>query len=71
MSETIELSYVWDDTISNILKHDLKSYMGNMVKEWAVFNKLEALNSLLNYTDEDLTPNGNLCYFNENGAKVA
>ena len=54
MSETIELSYVWDHTISKILNHDLKSDMGKMIKEWVVFNKLEDFNSLLKYTDDNL-----------------
>ena len=47
MSENIELSYVWDHTLSNILLHDLNSKIGNMIKEWVVFNKLEDINSLL------------------------
>ena len=67
MSETIELSYVWDHTISKILHHDLQSDMGNMINEWVVFNKLEDFNSLLKYIDDDFTPTGNLCYTNENG----
>ena len=67
MSETIELSYVWDHTITNILKYDLKSEMGIKIKEWVVFNKLEDFNSLLNYIDDDFTPTGNLCYINDNG----
>ena len=67
MSENIELSYVWDHTIKKILNYDLKSEMGNMIKEWVVFNKLEDFNSLLKYTDDDFTPIGNLCYINENG----
>ena len=70
MSENIELSYVWDHTISKILLHDLNSKMGNMIKEWVVFNKLEDFNSLLEYTDDDFTPTGNLCYINENGEKL-
>ena len=70
MSETIELNYVWDHTISKILHHDLQSDMGNMIKEWVVFNKLEDINSLLKYTDDDFTPSGNLCYSNENGEKL-
>ena len=41
--------------------------MGNMIKEWVVFNKLEDFNSLLKYTDDDFTPIGNLCCINENG----
>ena len=70
MSENIELSYAWDHTISKILLHDLNSKMGNMIKEWVVFNKLEDFNSLLKYTDDDFTPTGNLCYINENGEKL-
>ena len=44
--------------------------MGNMIKEWVVFNKLEDFNSLLKYTDDDFTQTGNLCYINENGEKL-
>ena len=47
MSENIKLSYVWDHTIMKILNHDIQSKMGNMIKEWVVFNKLEDFNSLL------------------------
>ena len=49
MSENIKLNYVWDHTIMKILN----SKMGNMIKEWVVFNKLEDFNSLLKYTDDD------------------
>ena len=41
--------------------------MGNMIKEWVIFNKLEDFNSFLKYTDDDFTPIGNLCYIKENG----
>ena len=70
MSENIKLSYVWDHAISKILLHDLNSTMGIKIKEWVVFNKLEDINSLLNYTDREFTPIGNLCYINENGEKL-
>ena len=70
MSENIELSYVWDHTIIKILNHAIHSKMGNMIKEWVVFNKLEDFNSLLEYTDDDFTPTGKLCYINENGEKL-
>ena len=70
MSENIELSYVWDHTISKILLHALNSKTGNMIKEWVVFNKLEDFNSLLKYTDDDFTPTGKLCYMNQNGEKL-
>ena len=70
MSENIELSYVWDHTIIKILNHDIQSKMGNMIKEWVVFNKLEDFNSLLEYTDDDFTSTGKFCYINENGEKL-
>ena len=69
MPENIELNYVWDRTIFKILLHDLNSRMANMIKEWVVFNKLEDINSLLKYTDDDFTPTGMLCYINQNGEK--
>ena len=70
LSENIELSYVWDHTIMKILNHGIQSKMGNMIKEWVVFNKLEDINSLLKYTDNDFTPTGKLCHINENGEKL-
>ena len=36
-----------------ILNHDIQSKMGNIIKEWVVFNKLEDFNLLLKYTDDD------------------
>ena len=41
-----------------------------MIKEWVVFNELEDFNSLFEYTDDDFTPTGNLCYINQNGEKL-
>ena len=61
MSENIELSYVWDHTIMKIHNHDIQSKMGNMMRQWVVFNKLEDFNSLLKYIDDNFTPTGNLC----------
>ena len=70
MSENIELIYVWDHTIIKILNHDIQSKIGNMIKEWVVFNKLEYFYSLLEYTDDDFTPTVKFCYINENGEKL-
>ena len=58
MPETIHLSYLWEHTIDKIFKHDPKSELELMLKEWVVYNKLENFNSLLNYTIDDLTPPG-------------
>ena len=70
MSENIKLSYVWDHAIKKILNYDLKSKIGNKIKEWVVFNKLEDFNSLLKYTDDDFTPIGNFCCINQNCEKL-
>ena len=67
MMETNHLCDLWQHAIVKIFKHDSKSELGTMIKEWVIFNKLENFNSLLNYTIDDSTPSGNLCSMNENG----
>ena len=67
MLEIQHLSHLWEHTIVNIFKHDPKSKLGLMIREWVIFNKLENFNSILNYTVDDFTPSGQLCYFKENG----
>ena len=67
MPAIIHLSDIWEQTITKILHHDPKSELGIMIREWVIFNKLEDFNSLLNYTIDDFTPSGNLCYSKENG----
>ena len=59
--------YLWQHTIVKILKHDTKSFLGLMLKEWIKFNKLENFNSILNYPIDDFTPSGNLSYMNQHG----
>ena len=67
MSENIELSYLWEHTITKIFKDDPESELGIMFKQWIIFNKLETFNSILNYPIDDFTPSGNLCYMNKHG----
>ena len=67
MTETNHLCDLWQHTIVKIFKHNLKSELRLMINKWIIFNKLENFNSLLNYTIDDFTPSGNLCYINENG----
>ena len=50
MPETIHLSDLCKHTITKIFKHDPKSELGLMIKQWVIFNRLENLSSLLNYT---------------------
>ena len=67
MTESNHLSDLWEHTIVKVFKHDSKSQMGFMLKQWIIFNKLENFNSILNYPIDDFTPSGNLCYMNEHG----
>ena len=68
MSETNHLCDLWEYTIAKkVFKHDPKSELGLMLKQWIIFNKLENLNSILNYTIDDFTASGNLSYLNQHG----
>ena len=64
MTENNHLCDLWEHTIVKVFP---KSELELMLKEWVIFNQLENFNSILNYTIEDFTPSGNLCYINENG----
>ena len=37
MSENIELNYLWEHTITKILKDDPESELGIMFKQWIIF----------------------------------
>ena len=67
MTDTNHLCDLWEHTIAKVFKRDSKSQLGLMLKQWIIFNMLENLNSILNYTIDDFTPSGNLCYMNEHG----
>ena len=67
MTESNHLCDLWEHTIVKIFKHDSKSQLRLMFKQWKIFNKLENFNSILNYPIDDFTPSGNLCYMNEHG----
>ena len=62
MSETTHLCELQEHTIAKVFKHDSKSELGLMLKQWVIFNKLENFNSILNYIIDDFTPSGNLSY---------
>ena len=67
MTEYNHLSDLWEHTIVKVFKHDSKSELGLIFKQWIIFNKLENFNSILNYPIDDFTASGNLCYMNEHG----
>ena len=67
MTDTNHLCDLWEHTIAKGFKHDSKYQLRIMLKQWIIFNKLENLNSILNYTIDDFTPSGNLSYMNQHG----
>ena len=67
MTESNHLCDLWEHTIAKVFKHDPKSELGLMLKQWIIFNNLEDFNSILNYTIDDFTPSGDLSYLNEHG----
>ena len=67
MSETYHLCDLWEHTIATILKHDSKSKVRLMIRQWVKSNKLENFISIFNYTIDDYTSSCNLCYINGNG----
>ena len=67
MTATNHLYDQWDHTIAKVFKHDSKSQLGLMLKQWIKFIMLENFNSVLNYTIDDFTPSGNLSYMNQHG----
>ena len=67
MTESNHVCDLWEHTIVKVFKHDSKSELGLMFKQWIIFNKLEDFNSILNYPIDDFTLSGNLCYMNEHG----
>ena len=67
MTDTNHLCDLWEHILAKVFKHDSKSQMGLMLKQWIIFNKLENFNSILNYTIDDFTPSGILSYMNQHG----
>ena len=67
MTESNHLCDLWENNISKGFKHDSKSKLGLMLKQWIEFNQLEIFNSILNYTIDDFTPSGNLSDMNQCG----
>ena len=65
MQKSIYPSDLWEHTINKIFKLDSKYKVDHMIRQWVIYNKLEDINSLLNYTNEDFKPygTGNLSYY--------
>ena len=67
MTESNHLCDLWEHTITKVSKHDSKSELALMLKQWIIFNKLENFNSIMNYIIDDFPPSGSLSYLNQHG----
>ena len=65
MHSIINLSPIWEQTLTDILNHGNKTEMGIIMGSWVKHNNLEDISDLLIYDLNDLTPGGTLCQCKE------
>ena len=65
MPSIINLSPIWEHTLTEILNHGNKTEMGIIMRSWVKHNNLEDMSDLLIYDLNDFTPGGILCCYKE------
>ena len=65
MLSIINLSPIWEHTLTEILNHGNKTEMGIIMRSWVKHNNLEDMSDLLFYDLNDFTPGGTLCHYKE------
>ena len=65
MPSIINLSLIWEDTLTDIPNHGNKTEMGIIMRSWVKHNNLEDMSDLLIYDLNDFTPGGTLCRYKE------
>ena len=65
MPSIINLSPIWEHTLTDILNHGNKTEMGIIMRSWVKHNNLEDMSDLLIYDLNDFTPGGTLCHYKE------
>ena len=65
MPSIINLSPIWEHTLTEILNHGNKTEMGIIMRSWVKHNNLEDMSDLLIYDLNDFTPGGTLCCYKE------
>ena len=65
MPSIINLSPIWEHTLTEILNHGNKAEMGITMRSWVKHNNLEDMSDLLIYDLNDFTPGGTLCRYKE------
>ena len=65
MPSIINLSPIWEHTLTEIFNHGNKTEMGIIMRSWVKHNNLEDMSALLIYDLNDFTPGGTLCHYKE------
>ena len=65
MPSIINLSPVWEHTLTEILNHGNKTEVGIIVRSWVKDNNLQDMNNLLIHDLNDFTPTGSLSQYKE------
>ena len=65
MPSIINLSPIWEHTLTEILNHGNKTEMGTIMRSWVKHNNLKDMSDLLICDLYDFTPGGTLCHYKE------
>ena len=65
MPSIINLSTIWEHTLTEILNHGNKNVMGIIMRSWVKHNNLEDMSDILIYDLNDFTPGGTLWRYKE------
>ena len=65
MPSIINLSPIWEHTLTEILNHGNKTEVGIIMRSWVKHNNLEDMSDLLIYDLNDFTLGGTLCHYKE------
>ena len=65
MPSIINLSPVWEHTLTEILNHGNKTEVGIIMRSWVKDNNLQDMNNLLIHDLNDVTPTGSLSQYKE------
>ena len=65
MNSIINLTPIWEHTLTDILNHSNKTEMGIIMRSWVKHNNLEDMSDLLIYDLNDFTPGGTLHHYKE------
>ena len=65
MPSIINLSPIWEHTLTEIFNHGNKTEMGIIMRSWVKHNNLEDMSDLLIYDLNDFTSGGTLCHYKE------